>query len=409
MKEKYKLTQEEINQCVLSSPYALPNSPSEWGLGAGQIKKYFYQFIPLLAKSINEHLSAVGTDASELFERLAGIEEIVHDEAIPDIQEIATEVIKLCEHISDSSAHEDIRQQVNSISTVAQNAYNMASGKTKVYPTFAAPGIAIILRDNDLHPGDMIVLGEKNLPELMVYSVGEEPWADDVQFAFYDMYNYGVELSPGKFYYFKDKKIKLLALESGIDTSLLASREELERANAEVKEYTDNAIKGALENVAYVGTYEKISEIILTENTSNVIFSSIDLSSFYIEVLGGFEDGTKRTFYASVNGSSVIGNVAVSLSTSATPDKARGFLMKYIIQNDGCILVGATSSVFGNTFNSQNGIVKDVFIPPNRAKDMNLYSVKKIELKTSYPSDGSNLWVSGSKFTLWGIRNNESV
>ena len=404
MKEKYKLTQEEINQCVLSSPYALPNSPSEWGLGAGQIKKYFYQFIPLLAKSINEHLSAVGTDASELFERLAGIEEIVHDEAIPDIQEIATEVIKLCEHISDSSAHEDIRQQVNSISTVAQNAYNMALGKTKVYPTFAAPGVAIILRDNDLHPGDMIVLGEKNLPELMVYSVGEEPWADDVQFAFYDMYNYGVKLSPGKFYYFKDRKIKLLALEGGIDTSLLASREELERANAEVKEYVDSTVELAIENSMARGTYEKIAEFTTQEDAIEVLFSSLNLSSFYIEVIGGFVNSASK-LYMNVNGESVCGNAGGGSSLS------KGFYIAFSKEQDGICTIRVTEYTGGGAvpFSSQAGMTRYNILPPSHRYYKEVFPIREIKLYTLLPETGEKKWLKGSKFTLWGIRNNESV
>ena len=392
MKEKYKLTQEEINQCVLSSPYALPNSPSEWGLGAGQIKKYFYQFIPLLAKSINEHLSAVGTDASELFERLAGIEEIVHDEAIPDIQEIATEVIKLCEHISDSSAHEDIRQQVNSISTVAQNAYNMASGKTKVYPTFAAPGVAIILRDNDLHPGDMIVLGEKNLPELMVYSVGEEPWADDVQFSFYDMYNYGVKLSPGKFYYFKDKKIKLLALESGIDTSLLVSKKELEALRTEWEEYTELNRK----------SYEQLETVTLTEDTAIVEFSNLSLDGFFIEIKAGFVDGTSSTLYVSVNGEAVMMNATVGFDKTM----GRSTIFRFAKEPDGFASAICHSSMSGdNYFNAQAKVSAHVIIPPNKLTYK--LPVNNVKLYTS--TGTTKKWLSGSKFTLWGIRNNESV
>ena len=44
MSERYKLTNEEINKAVLHSPYALADSPYKRGLGAAQIKKYFYDF-----------------------------------------------------------------------------------------------------------------------------------------------------------------------------------------------------------------------------------------------------------------------------------------------------------------------------------------------------------------------------
>ena len=52
MSEKYKLTNEEINKAVLHSPYALADSPYKKGLGAAQIKKFFYDFIVYLANSI---------------------------------------------------------------------------------------------------------------------------------------------------------------------------------------------------------------------------------------------------------------------------------------------------------------------------------------------------------------------
>ena len=45
MSDKFKITGEEINQTLMHSPYALSDSPYQRGLGAGQIKRYFYDFI----------------------------------------------------------------------------------------------------------------------------------------------------------------------------------------------------------------------------------------------------------------------------------------------------------------------------------------------------------------------------
>ena len=68
MSERFKLTQEEINKAIMHSPYALPDSPGTVGLGAGQIKKYFYDFIRFLSDKINIHLGQAG-DSIEALEK----------------------------------------------------------------------------------------------------------------------------------------------------------------------------------------------------------------------------------------------------------------------------------------------------------------------------------------------------
>ena len=66
MSDKFKITEEEVNEALMHSPFVLPDSPSHSGLGAGQIKKYFYDFIRQLSKRINGHLSDVGDDVQAL-------------------------------------------------------------------------------------------------------------------------------------------------------------------------------------------------------------------------------------------------------------------------------------------------------------------------------------------------------
>ena len=52
--QKYKITDDELNYVLLSSPFTLPDSPTGAGMSAGQIKKHFYKFIISLVKKINE-------------------------------------------------------------------------------------------------------------------------------------------------------------------------------------------------------------------------------------------------------------------------------------------------------------------------------------------------------------------
>ena len=68
MENKYQLTQEEINKILRRSPYSLGLSPAEAGLGAEQIKRYFYDFIYYMAENLNLHLKDVGTDLVALEE-----------------------------------------------------------------------------------------------------------------------------------------------------------------------------------------------------------------------------------------------------------------------------------------------------------------------------------------------------
>lgn len=232
MNEKYTLTREEINQCLLNSPYALPSSPASSGLGAGQIKKYFYQFIEYLASKLNIHLEEIGVDYEAL--------QTVAKEDIPRLEdrdeEIKRELMDTIEvhNAQGSGSHSDIRELVSTIKDLATSAYNLASGKAKIYPTFGYPGVASLLNDGDLHVGDMIILGEKNLPELMVYSIGEESSEGDVAFGYMEMVSGQVKLSPGCFYYFEKRKTRLLAIEGGLDASMFATKTDVEERTGEL-------------------------------------------------------------------------------------------------------------------------------------------------------------------------------
>ena len=77
MENRYQLTSEEINKILCHSPRSLSASPAEQGLGAQQIRKYFYDFIYTFLRIIYinvsepkiHHVTYTGTEILfELFE-----------------------------------------------------------------------------------------------------------------------------------------------------------------------------------------------------------------------------------------------------------------------------------------------------------------------------------------------------
>ena len=123
MENRYQLTNEEINKILCRSPRSLSASPAEQGLGAQQIKKYFYDFIYYMAQLLNMHLGAVGRDVTAL------------DTGLVALQEALTESIadSVLDHATDADAHADIRESLAEAVHLANVAYNLASGKSKVY------------------------------------------------------------------------------------------------------------------------------------------------------------------------------------------------------------------------------------------------------------------------------------
>ena len=59
---KYIFSDEEINKILLSSPMALPNSPSSYGLRGSNIKEFFYEYIRKLMLLINDHFQRIEND-----------------------------------------------------------------------------------------------------------------------------------------------------------------------------------------------------------------------------------------------------------------------------------------------------------------------------------------------------------
>ncbi len=200
MSEQFKITEEEINETLMYSPHALPDSPSLQGLGARQIKKYFYDFIRQMSKRINGHMSDVGDELDGVKDALV-------------------------------NAQQDIGEAL----ALAESAYDLASGKSKVRVYGDARSLFSDILDSmntsakEMCIGDFVLVAEKNQPDFVVYSSPDDVKIPPAGFADVNTDNYlTVPLETGTAYAFLNGFV-LVGIESGIDTSELATKEELRK------------------------------------------------------------------------------------------------------------------------------------------------------------------------------------
>lgn len=247
---RYEINEETLNKILLYTARSLPDRPGERGMKAEDIKGYFYKFIGILVEAINTELlkvnSGVGEDISA-----HDIREDAHNYLLKRIENLVSKDVELGnsidnqiglhnasgdahsdirekiassigEHNSSGEAHGDIRELITALNTLARDAYNLASGKSKVHPCENVVDLFEQIDNGTLvfNVGDMVIFKDTNLPDFAVFAIGQEAKPAD------DIY-----LSPEtiveekKSYYCEG--ITFVALESGIDTSKLASRSDL--------------------------------------------------------------------------------------------------------------------------------------------------------------------------------------
>ena len=247
---RYEINEETLNKILLYTARSLPDRPGERGMKAEDIKGYFYKFIGILVEAINTELlkvdSGVGEDISA-----HNISEDAHRYLLKRIENLVSKDVELGdsignqiglhnasgnahsdirkkiassigEHNSSGEAHGDIREQITALNTLARDAHNLASGKSKVHPCENVVDLFEQIDNGTLvfNVGDMVIFKDTNLPDFAVFAIGQETKPAD------DIY-----LSPEtiveekKSYYCEG--ITFVALESGIDTSKLASTSDL--------------------------------------------------------------------------------------------------------------------------------------------------------------------------------------
>jgi len=255
LSKDFRLTEEEINKTILRSPYSLADSPAQSGLGAKQIKKYFYDFIRYFAQCLNLHLGDIAeiTEALTVACQQQQLESSEHNASLSahphlrlqiegakstandaynlarsiDLSPLATKEELEAASTVNGEVHEEIRALIELAKEKASSAYNLASGKSKVHPVVNIEGMYTLLKDGleGINEGDVIVIAEPLVPEFIVYEKTSSQSGGDV---FVDSGEaYTTEYEAGKIYYLHWLGVRVLALESGIDTSKLATKEEL--------------------------------------------------------------------------------------------------------------------------------------------------------------------------------------
>ena len=143
MNEQFKLTDEEINKIVLHSPYVLPSSPYKQGLGSGQIKKYFYDFIIYLCEKLNIHLQDLGQSIDTINDALVlinGKAEELHESDLQLYNSLMNEISRV--KMENNQEKLDIEGEIEDVRLEVEAVRNLASGKSK---THSVPSIMNML------------------------------------------------------------------------------------------------------------------------------------------------------------------------------------------------------------------------------------------------------------------------
>ena len=274
MENRYQLTSEEINKILCRSPRSLSASPAEQGLGAQQIKKYFYDFIYYMAQLLNMHLGSVGKDVTAL------------DTGLVALQEALTESIadSVLDHATDANAHEDIRESLAEAVHLANVAYNLASGKSKVYVNTSFQMALFELQNEELHQGDFIMVIDKSTPDFVVLDyVGADTDVTEVDFE--DVINNSLPAPQvGEMFRLKGFDRVLLAIESGIDAETLSTKDDLSTA------------------LSTFGQYRVVRDVTLAEDTQFLEVTQdtdgvdLNLKKFFVLLLGKCVNASSGAF-----------------------------------------------------------------------------------------------------------------
>lgn len=327
--DKYIITEEEQETVKLYTARSLPDNPTERGMLPATIKKFFYKFLEPLFQVLNLHLGQIEggiTDALSEHDASEDAHQFILN-LISDLQrqnleqgtaitehysvvEMALQAISeeissdISKHDYADSSHKDIRRLVNNACEVANNAYNLATGKSKIIPVKGVSEMLQALNDT-LNVGDKFVLSNKDVPDFTLFEKNSTatdavPWANDI------------ELTPGESYIYNG--YLLVASESGIDTSLFAKAVELVSMQnivtnhfTEFSKYKSNVQEqlDAKENSVAKRT-ETAESVTLSDNTefnlglrTSVILNLPETVPSDYECIVNFRSGTTATSFDS--------------------------------------------------------------------------------------------------------------
>ena len=260
--ENFQISEEQVNRILLYTAQTLPDRPSERGMRASDVKSYFYKFIPVLIRAINEELANVqggvlddigdhdndisshsnilnyiydlverDNELGNAIEEQLSAHNYTEDESVhPYLRNLIDECSRgasdeLHGHDDSEYAHgwlfDGLRELINEVNELARDAYNLASGKSAVHPYVSVwEFVEAVDNDEGFNIGDIIIFKDTNVPDLTVFEKeqGAKPSGDV-------LLSYDTVLEEKKSYYLNG--YTFVALESGIDTSKLISSEEL--------------------------------------------------------------------------------------------------------------------------------------------------------------------------------------
>ncbi len=294
--DKFKITEEEINQTILHSPYSLADSPANMGLNAKEVKKYFYQFIRFFANKINIHLNDIGKtlenydELCTAFNLIDDLQEMdkslgaqivssinVHNQSKDTHADIREKVDgELLKHNISAEAHDDIRKALKALLDKADVAYQLASGKSRVYSCEDVFDVIDYLNENsDIYAGDLFLVASQDEPDFTVFEVGlssvpngaEEIDANDLALG-------KIQFTSGKSYYYNG--VRLVASYGNLETNLLAKNEDLEALEAELFKTVEETQKSllALENA--LALKENATEILETAEQEITLLKNVE-------------------------------------------------------------------------------------------------------------------------------------
>ena len=280
--DKYIITEEEQETVKLYTARSLPDSPSERGMTPLSIKTFFWKFLEPLFKVLNEHLGKIESGITNAVSE-HDVSEIAHEyirKIIKDLQVQVTEQgTAISQHYTEVeaelkalrvdtdvkshnisvSAHSDIRQAAASALEKAINAYNLASGKAKIFPVKDVSQMLSQLSEG-LNIGDKFVLSDKNVPDFTLFeknSVSEDAI----------LISDGTEFIPGESYLYNG--YLLVASESGIDTSLFAKQRDFSLLEGIVNDL-DIELDNAVRDIENQLSLKESSISVVTETTEKV-------------------------------------------------------------------------------------------------------------------------------------------
>lgn len=286
----YKITEEEINKILLDSPLSLPNSPAEKGMKAEIIKSFFYKFIRTMAKVINEHFDTVYADVvrqiathdvaqgahRDILEKITVLQnkDAAKDDVLEALKSMDSEIksditSEIGQHNNSENTHSDMRELISNAQSKADNAYNLASSKSKVYPFGSIKDLVESWNTVEYNVGDVFITIEANIPDFTLISKEGQMCDEDKLFK-YEEYS-DISFEAGKTYYFEDKKMRIGATDGGYDHSKLVLKSEFEKLNA---------IVGAKENARTI--ISTIAESVTLENSTEYNLGTLSNLSIYL-------------------------------------------------------------------------------------------------------------------------------